>query len=207
MERRLVVGIRDLCILSSRKACLDGNKKEKTDKRSTICVDGSPKNDSLCRVDQMRTIHGFFFFFVCSTPHCTLCPARWLVSSLSVCNPSSDQFVKSHRWPSSFTNCNIFCGFHFLRLNKKDFLVSFQNFKLSKRRFWYDHVIKFCVLNHVSLQSFTPGNLKSISWAEVVKLTHQNSHMENLNVLFFLLSNCYCSCCISKLCLSVKSEG
>ena len=29
MERKLVVGIRDFCILSSRKACLEGNEKEK----------------------------------------------------------------------------------------------------------------------------------------------------------------------------------
>ena len=29
MERKLVVGIRDVCILSSRKACLEGNENEK----------------------------------------------------------------------------------------------------------------------------------------------------------------------------------
>ena len=29
MERKVVVGIRDFCILSSRKACLEGNEKEK----------------------------------------------------------------------------------------------------------------------------------------------------------------------------------
>ena len=29
MERKLVVGVRDFCILSSRKACLEGNEKEK----------------------------------------------------------------------------------------------------------------------------------------------------------------------------------
>ena len=29
MERKLVAGIRDFCILSSRKACLEGNEKEK----------------------------------------------------------------------------------------------------------------------------------------------------------------------------------
>ena len=35
--------------------------------------------------------------FVWSTPHCTVCPARCLVSSSSVCNPSSDPFVKFYR--------------------------------------------------------------------------------------------------------------
>ena len=47
---------------------LSGWEREgKTDKRSTLCVDGSPKNDSLCRVDQMRTIHGGVFCLINTT--------------------------------------------------------------------------------------------------------------------------------------------
>ena len=50
---------------------LSGREREgKTDKRSTVCVDGSPKIDPLsCRVDQMRTIHGGVFRLINSTLH------------------------------------------------------------------------------------------------------------------------------------------
>ena len=50
---------------------LSGREREgKTDKRSTVCVDGSPKIDpSSCRVDQMRTIHGGVFRLIKSTLH------------------------------------------------------------------------------------------------------------------------------------------
>ena len=50
---------------------LSGREREgKTDKRSTVCVDGSPKIDlSSCRVDQMRTIHGGVFLLINSTLH------------------------------------------------------------------------------------------------------------------------------------------
>ena len=50
---------------------LSGREREgKTDKRSTVCVDGSPKIDpSSCRVDQMRTIHGGVFRLINSTLH------------------------------------------------------------------------------------------------------------------------------------------
>ena len=50
---------------------LSGREREgKTDKRSTVCVGGSPKIDpSSCRVDQMRTIHGGVFRLINSTLH------------------------------------------------------------------------------------------------------------------------------------------
>ena len=48
---------------------------------------------------------------------------------------------------------------------------------------------EFCVLNHVSVHSFTPENLISISWVEVVKLTQQNSHWENLKGENYTLLN------------------
>ena len=50
---------------------LSGREREgKTDKRSTVCVGGSPKIDpSSCRVDQMRTIHGGVFLLINSTLH------------------------------------------------------------------------------------------------------------------------------------------
>ena len=40
MERRRVVVLRDLCILSGRKACLEGNEKEEvtTEERSVLMV-------------------------------------------------------------------------------------------------------------------------------------------------------------------------
>ena len=69
-------------------------------------------------------------FFVWSTSHCTVCPARWLVSSSSVCNPSSDPFVKSHRSPSSFTPCNIFWAISLPKTEQKDHF-SCQFFKIS----------------------------------------------------------------------------
>ena len=107
MERKLVVGIRDFCILSSWKACLEGKEKEKLT-REVLSVLMVAQKSTRRRVEWIKwglfTV-GFFFW---STPHCTVCPARWLVSSSSVCKPSSDPFVKSHRSPSSFTPCNIF---------------------------------------------------------------------------------------------------
>ena len=109
MERKLVVGVRDFCILSSRKACLEGNEKEKLTREVLSVLVVAPKSTRR-RVEWIKW--GLFTvgFFVWSTPHCTVCPARWLVSSSSVCNPSSDPFAKSHRSPSSFTPCNIFLG-------------------------------------------------------------------------------------------------
>ena len=119
MERKLVVGVRDFCILSSRKACLEGNEKEKLT-REVLSVLVVAQKSTRRRVEWIKW--GLFTvgFFVWSTPHCTVCPARWLVSSSSVCNPSSDPFVKSHRSPSSFTPCNIFLGISLPETEQKD---------------------------------------------------------------------------------------
>ena len=129
MERKLVVGIRDFCILSSQKACLEGNEKEKLT-REVLSVLMVAQKSTRRRVEWIKwglfTV-GFFFW---STPHCTSCPARWLVSSSSVCNPSSDPFVKSHRSPSSFTPCNIFLGISLPKTEQKDHF-SCQFFKIS----------------------------------------------------------------------------
>ena len=43
MERKLVVGIRDFCILSSRKACLEGNEKEKLTREVLSVLMVAPK--------------------------------------------------------------------------------------------------------------------------------------------------------------------
>ena len=149
MERKLVVGIRDFCILSSRKACLEGNEKEKLT-REVLSVLVVAQKSTRRRVEWIKWGLLTVGFFVWSTPHCTVCPARWLVSSLSVCNPSSDPFVKSHRSPSSFTPCNIFLGISLPAAaagwnwtKRPLFLSVFQNFKLSKRRLWWGHVTKF----------------------------------------------------------------
>ena len=110
---------------------LSGREREgKTDKRSTVCVDGIAQKSTRRRVEWIKW--GLFTvgFFVWSTPHCTVCPARWLVSSSSVCNPSSDPFVKSHRSPSSFTLCNIFWGISLPKTEQKDHF-SCQFFKIS----------------------------------------------------------------------------
>ena len=132
MERKLVVGIRDFCILSSWKACLEGNEKEKLT-REVLSVLMVAQKSTRRRVEWIKW--GLFTvgFFVWSTPHCTVCPARWLVSSSSVCNPSSDPFVKSHRSPCSFTPWNIFLGIALPKTEQKDhFLVSFSKFQTLK---------------------------------------------------------------------------
>ena len=129
MERKLVVGIRDFCILSSLKDCLEGNEKEKLT-REVLSVLVVAQKSTRRRVEWIKwglfTV-GFFFW---SSPHCTVCLARWLVSSSSVCNPSSDPFVKSHRSPSSFTPCNIFLGISLPKTEQKDHF-SCQFFKIS----------------------------------------------------------------------------
>ena len=157
MERKLVVGIRDFCILSSWKACLEENEWEKLTREVLSVLMGAQKSTRR-RVEWIKW--GLFTvgFFVWSIPHCTVCPARWLVSSSSVCNPSSDPFVKSHRSPSSFTLSNIFWG---ISLPKTS--------------------VMFSILSYYILSP--PENLKSMSWVEVVKRTQQNSHMENLKSL------------------------
>ena len=129
MERKLVVGIRDFCILSSWKAWLEGNEKEKLT-REVLSVLMVAQKSTHRREEWIKW--GLFTvgFFVWSTPHCTVCPARWLVSSSSVCNPSSDPFVKSHRSPSSFTPCNIFWGISLPKTEQKDHF-SCQLFKIS----------------------------------------------------------------------------
>ena len=124
MERKLVVGVRDFCILSSRKACLEGNEKEKLT-REVLSVLVVAQKSTRRRVEWIKW--GLFTvgFFVWSTPHCTVCPARWLVSSSSVCNPSSDPFVKSHRSPSSFTPCkHIFGDFTSWNWTKRPLFLS-----------------------------------------------------------------------------------
>ena len=112
---------------------LSGREREgKTDKRSTVCVDGSPKIDpSSCRVDQMRTIHGGVFRLINPTLHSVSSKVTGkLVVSL---HPSSDPFVKSHRSPSSFTPCNIFWGISLPKTEQKTtFLDSFSNFQTLK---------------------------------------------------------------------------
>ena len=129
MERKLVVGIRDFYILSNRKVCLEGNEKEKLT-RKVLSVLMVAQKSTRRRVEWIKW--GLFTvgFFVWSTPHFTVCPARWLVSSSSVCNPSSDPFVKSHRIPSSFTLCNIFWGISLPKTEQKDHF-SCQFFKKS----------------------------------------------------------------------------
>ena len=119
MERKLVVGIRDFCILSSWKACLEGNEKEKLT-REVLSVLMVAQKSTRRRVEWIKWGLFTLGFFVWSTPHCTVCPARWLVSSSSVCNPSSDPFVKSHRSPSSFTPWNIFLGISLPKTEQKD---------------------------------------------------------------------------------------
>ena len=109
---------------------LSGREREgKTDKRSTVCVDGSPKIDpSSCRVDQMRTIHGGVFRLINSTLHSVFSKVTGkLVVSL---HPSSNPFVKSHSSPSSFTLCNIFWGISLPKTEQKDHF-SCQFFKFS----------------------------------------------------------------------------
>ena len=177
MERKLVVGIRDFCILSKG---LSGREREGKLTREALSVLMAAQKTTRRRVEWIKC--GLFTpvgFFVWSTPHCTVCPARWLVSSSSVCNPSSDPFVKSYSSPSSFTLCNIFWGILLPKTEQKDhFFVSFSNFQTLKPTVVMgsrDQVLRF---NLVLLHSFTPENLKSISWVEVVKRTQQNSHME-----------------------------
>ena len=130
MERKLVVGIRDFCILWSWKACLEGNEKEKLT-REVLSVLMVAQKSTRRRVEWIKW--GLFTvgFFVWSIPHCTV--ARWLVSSSSVCNPSSDPFVKSHRSPSSFTPCNIFLGISLPKTEQKDhFSCQFFKFQTLK---------------------------------------------------------------------------
>ena len=69
MERKLVVGIRDFCILSSRKACLEGNEKEKLT-REVLSVLVVAQKSTRRRVEWIKW--GLFTvgFFVWSTPHC-----------------------------------------------------------------------------------------------------------------------------------------
>ena len=132
MERKLVVGIRDFCILSSWKACLEGNDEEKLT-REVLSVLMVAQKSTRRRVEWIKW--GLFTvgLFVWSTSHCTVCPARWLVSTSSVCNPSSDPFVKSHRSLSSFTPCNNFLGISLPKTEQKTtFLVSFSKFQTLK---------------------------------------------------------------------------
>ena len=69
MERKLVVGIRDFCILSSRKACLEGNEKEKLTREVLSVLMVAPKSTRRRVVDQMRAIHGGIFRLINSTLH------------------------------------------------------------------------------------------------------------------------------------------
>ena len=154
---------------------LSGREREgKTDKRSTVCVDGSPKLDpSSCRMDQMRTIHGGVFRLSNSTLHSvsskvtgklivSLQPFQW-----SFCKITPQTFI-------IYSLQLFFLGFHFLKLNKKTSFVSFWKFQTLKATVVMgsrDQVLHF--QSSFLLHSFTPENLKSISWVEVVNRTQK----------------------------------
>ena len=173
MERKLVVGIRDFCILLSWKACLEGNEKEKL-AREVLSVLMVAQKSTRRRVEWIKW--GLFTVgvFVWSTPHCTVCPARWLVSSSSVCNPSSDPFVKSHRSPSSFTPCNIFLGISLPKTEQKNHF-SCQFFKISNPQSDSCGLITWPSFTFPILSYYILSLLKIWSWYHEEKASHAHS--------------------------------
>ena len=168
MERKLVVGIRDFCILSSRKACLEGNEKEKLT-REVLSVLMVAQKSTRRRVEWIKWGLYTVGFFAWSTPHCTVCPARWLVSSSSVCNPSGDPYVKPYRSPSSFTLCNIFWGISLPKTEQKDhFSSQFQSFKISNSQSDGCAGLRRCMHVHgclrIKARSRTGENQRVLQW-------------------------------------------